>query len=138
MASLIGAEVRRREDPARARKLPGVLAVFTARDVHGTVAPEPAVGIPESGRRPPRPLLADDVVRYVGEPVAVVVAEERYRSADACEAIDVEYEPLPAVTDPPAAMASDAPRVHPELADNIALTWSWGAGDVDGAFARAE
>ncbi len=175
MASLIGAEVRRREDPAlvqgagryvddltlsrlafmavlrachaharvhrldpaRALARPGVVAVFTARDVHGTVEPEPAIGIPPSACRPPRPLLAGDVVRYVGEPLAVVVADDRYRAADACEAIDVEYEPLPAVTDPRAALASDAPRVHPGLPDNVALTWSWSAGDVDGAFARA-
>jgi carbon-monoxide dehydrogenase large subunit len=175
MASLIGAEVRRREDPAlvqgagrfvddlvlsrlafmsvlrsphaharvlrvdttRAAALSGVLRVITARDVEGTVDPEPAVGIPPATRRPPRPLLAREVVRYVGEPVAAVVAEDRYAAADACAGVEVEYDPLPAVSDPEAALAPGAPRVHAQFPDNVALAWSWSEGDVDGAFARA-
>src|SRR2546429_2250435 len=114
--TLIGADVRRREDPAlvqgagrfvddlapprlvfasvlrsphaharlrrldttRAAAIPGVVRVITARDVDGTVDPEPAVGIPPAARRPARPLLARDVVRYVGEPVAAVAGEERF------------------------------------------------------------
>ena len=175
LRSLIGAEVRRREDPALlqgagrfvddlvlahtaamavlrsphaharirridtgpAARLPGVLAIFTARDVDGRVNPEPAIGIPPNARRPARPLLARDVVRYVGEPVAAVVAENRYVAADCCDAIAVDYDPLPAVADPAAALAPDAPRVHAELPDNVALRWAWTHGDVDGAFARA-
>ncbi len=175
LRSLIGAEVRRREDPAlvqgagrfvddlvlartaamavlrsphaharlrridagRAATLPGVLAVLTARDLESRVDPEPAVGIPSNARRPARPLLARDVVRYVGEPVAAVVAENRYVAADACEAIEVDYEPLPAVGEPEAALAPGAPRVHEEFPDNVALRWGWIHGDVDAAFARA-
>jgi CO/xanthine dehydrogenase Mo-binding subunit len=175
LRSLIGAEVRRREDPAlvqgagrfvddlvlphtaamavlrsphaharirrvdtgRAATLPGVLAILTARDVDGHVNPEPDVGIPPNARRPARPLLARDVARYVGEPIAVVVAENRYVAADACEAIQVDYDPLPVVADPHTALAPDAPRVHAEFPDNVALRWSWTHGDVDGAFARA-
>ncbi|MBI1894486.1 MAG: molybdopterin-dependent oxidoreductase [Candidatus Rokubacteria bacterium] len=176
IASLIGAEVRRREDPAlikgagrfvddlvlprtafmtvlrsphaharvlsvdtaAAAALPGVLHVLTATDIEGQVEPEPAIGLPPAARRPRRPLLAREVVRYVGEPVAAVVADDRYLAADACEAIQVEYEPLPAVSDPEAALAPDAPRVHPEFPDNVALTWAWSQGDVEGAFARAD
>lgn len=175
LTRLLGAEVRRREDPAlvqgagryvddlappravslalvrsphahaRVRAIDaraaaaraGVLAVMTARDLEGRVSPEPAVGIPPDARRPPRPLLATGVVRYVGEPVAAVVAEGRYVAADAAEAIVVDYEPLPAAGDPEAAAAPGAPRVHEELPDNVALRWSWTHGDVDGAFARA-
>jgi carbon-monoxide dehydrogenase large subunit len=175
LRSLIGAEVRRREDPGlvqgagrfvddlvlphtaamavlrsphaharirridtgRAASLPGLLAILIARDVDGRVNPEPDVGIPPNARRPARPLLARDVVRYVGEPVAVVVAENRYVAADACEAIQVDYDPLSAVVDPHGALAPDAPRVHAEFPDNVALRWSWTHGDVDGAFARA-
>ena len=173
--TLIGADVRRREDPAlvqgagrfvddlapprlvfasvlrsphaharlrrldtmRAAAIPRVVRVITARDVDGTVDPEPAVGIPPAARRPARPLLARDVVRYVGEPVAVVVAEDRYVAADACEQIEAEYDPQPAVSDLDAALAPRAPRVHAQFPDNVALTWGWSEGDVDGAFARA-
>jgi len=175
LRSLIGAEVRRREDPAlvqgtgrfvddivlsrtaamavlrsphaharmhridagRAAALPGVLAVLTARDLDGRVDPEPAVGIPPNARRPARPLLAREIVRYVGEAIAVVVAENRYVAADACDAIEVDYEPLPAVGDPEAALAPGAPCVHEEFPDNVALHWSWTHGEVDSAFARA-
>lgn len=122
---------------ARAAALPGVLAVLTARDLDGRIETEPAVGIPPNARRPPRPLLARDTVRYVGEPVAVVVADDRYVATDASELIDVDYDPLPAIADPETALAATAPRVHAESPDNVALRWSWKAGDVDGAFARA-
>lgn len=126
-----------RIDVARAAVLPGVLAVLTARDLEGRVEAEPAVGIPPNARRPARPLLARNAVRYVGEPVAAVIAESRYVAADACDAIEVDYEPVPAVGDPESALAPAAPRVHEEFPDNVALRWSWTHGDVDGAFARA-
>ncbi len=175
LTGLIGAEVRRREDPpliqgagrfvddivlprmafmavqrsphaharllrvnpAPAAALPGVLRVLTAQDLDGRVDPEPAVGLPPTARQPPRPLLAREAVRYVGEPVAAVIAEDRYVAADACEAIEVEYAPLRAVSDPEAALKPDGPCVHPQFPDNVALTWSWSEGDVEGAFARA-
>src|SRR5262245_6108892 len=126
-----------RVDVSRARAMPGVLAVLTAADLDGRVDPEPAVGIPPSARRPARPLLAAGAVRYVGEPVAVVVAEDRYRATDASYAVEIDYEPLPAVTDPEAALAPHAPRVHGGFPDNVALTWRFSEGDVDGGFARA-
>src|SRR5207245_451159 len=83
-------------DTTRAAKLPGVLAIFTARDLEGHVDAEPAIGFPPMARRPPRPLLARDFVRYVGEPVAAVVSVDRYVGADAAAAIEVDYEPRPA------------------------------------------
>jgi aerobic carbon-monoxide dehydrogenase large subunit len=172
---LIGAAVRRREDPAllrgegryvddlvvpgvaemvvvrsphaharvtavdgsRARALPGVLAVLTAADLAGRVAAEPAVGIPPDAARPPRPLLAGERVRYVGEPVAAIVATDRYVAVDARDLVHVEYEPLPAVSEPDAAAAPGAPQLHAEAPGNVALRWSWQHGDVAGAFERA-
>ncbi len=127
-----------RVNTAPASQIPHVLSLFTGWDLQGQVDPEPAVGLPPSARRPPRPLLAREIVRYVGEPVAAVVAEDRYAAADACEAIEVEYAPLPAVCDPEAALAPGATRVHAEFPDNVALTWAWSEGDVEGAFARAD
>jgi carbon-monoxide dehydrogenase large subunit len=124
-------------DTRRAAERSGVLAVFTAADIEGRVEAEPPVGIPSDARRPRRPLLARDTVRYVGEPVAVVVATDRYGAADAADLVDVDYEPLPAVSGPERALAPEAPRIHPEFPDNVALRWSWRTGDVDGAFARA-
>lgn len=120
-----------------ARRRPGVVAVFTAADLAGRCHPEPAVGIPPGTRRPPRPLLAADVVRYAGEPVAAVVAEDRYAARDACDAVETAWTPLPAVVDPVAALAPGAPRVHETFPDNVALRWEWQDGDVEGAFAAA-
>src|SRR5207247_6696154 len=92
-------------DTMRAAAIPRVVRVITARDVDGTVDPGPAVGIPPAARRPARPLLARDVVRYVGEPVAVVVAEDRYVAADACEQSEAEYDPQPGVSERDAALS---------------------------------
>src|SRR5262249_61274161 len=98
-------------DTTRAAKLPGVLAIFTARDLEGHVDAEPAIGFPPMARRPPRPLLARDVVRYVGEPAAAVVSVDRYVRADAAAPIAVRYESRPAASDPDAWPAGRRPRV---------------------------
>ncbi|MBI2460478.1 MAG: molybdopterin-dependent oxidoreductase [Candidatus Rokubacteria bacterium] len=82
--------------------------------------------------------LARDRVHYVGEAVAVAVAESRALAEDALERIRVEYEPLPAVVDPEAALAPGASRVHPEWPDNVAVHFSHAIGDVEGAFHRAD
>lgn len=103
-------------DTAAAVASPGVLAVATASDLdlpsfHGFFV------LNERCARPP---LASDRVRFVGEPVAVVVAETAAQAADAVELVDVDYDPLPAVTDPVAAVAADAPLQFPELGTNLA------------------
>src|SRR5262249_41273301 len=82
--------------------------------------------------------LAIDVVRYVGDCVAVVVADNRYQAQDALELIDVEYEPLPAVADARQAAGSGAPQLHAEIAGNEAFHWTVAGGDVDAAFANAD
>jgi carbon-monoxide dehydrogenase large subunit len=81
--------------------------------------------------------LADGETRFAGEPVAVVVAEDPYRAADAAEAVRVEYEPLPAVLDPEQALGPGAPRVHAAWGDNVAAGVSLQSGDVDAVLAEA-
>src|SRR5690606_19785379 len=88
-------------DTSAARALPGVVAVFTGRDVEGEVTSIPTAWlIPDSNlKTPPHPPLAVDRVRYVGDAVAMVVAESRAIAKDAAELVQVDYEVLPAVVD---------------------------------------
>ena len=98
---------------------PGVVGVFTAADLD---APAPAHSDLVAGLFPDglaRPLLAVDRVRFVGELVAIVVTEHPEQGADAADLVVVDYVPLPVVVDPVAAMAEDAPRVHPDHGSNV-------------------
>jgi 2-furoyl-CoA dehydrogenase large subunit len=81
--------------------------------------------------------LATDRVRFVGEPVAVVLASDRYVAEDALELIKVEYRPFPAVIDPVVAAGSDAPILHPKVGSNVIVSRDYVHGDVVGAFANA-
>ncbi|MHC4548073.1 MAG: xanthine dehydrogenase family protein molybdopterin-binding subunit [Planctomycetota bacterium] len=121
-------------DAARALALPGVAGVLTAEDVGHMSKPFPAA-LPARMRYFS---AAVDKVRYVGEPVAVVVARDRYVGEDACELIQVDYEPLPAVTDVEEAMAEGAPLLHEELGTNVANHRVLTYGDLDRAFADAD
>jgi aerobic carbon-monoxide dehydrogenase large subunit len=96
--------------------MPGVAGVFAAADL-GLEPPEPSSLVPPTMARS---VLAEGVVRFVGEPVAVVLAETRAQAADAAEAVVVEYEPLAAVADPEAALAEGAPLLFPEAGTNVA------------------
>src|SRR6185436_16105242 len=89
-------------------------------------------------RVPKHTILATNRVYYVGHPVAVVVAADRYLAADALELIEVDYDPTAAVADPEKALASGAPAVHPEWPDNIAFTQNTLYGDPAKAFAEAD
>ncbi|MFN7634766.1 MAG: xanthine dehydrogenase family protein molybdopterin-binding subunit, partial [Acetobacteraceae bacterium] len=137
------AAVIRGTDAAAARGMPGVVAVFTAEDVGG-LGPFPCL-VPRQlpdGRPMPRPpyrTLAHGAVKHVGDPVAMVVAETRAQALDAAEAVQVEDDPLPAVTDPAEALAPDAPAVWPDLPDrNLAFRFAVGdTAAVEAAFARA-
>jgi carbon-monoxide dehydrogenase large subunit len=127
-------------DASAALELPGVIAVFTAADF-GELPP-----IPVRVKSGPVPQLdpwlqsplAGDKVRYVGEPVAVVVAEDRYLAEDAFGLIDVAYEPLEAVVDAEHAAAEGAPLLVEEAGTNVADTVLLEYGDPAGAFAEAE
>ncbi|MBV9120721.1 MAG: xanthine dehydrogenase family protein, partial [Chloroflexi bacterium] len=119
----------------QARAMPGVEAVLSGADVDLEIhTPSMAPGM----KIPPHPVLAREAVYAPGTPVAAVVATTAQAAYDAIEAIEVEYEPLPSVADVEAALASDAPRVRDELADNICYTVSRSGGDLERAFAEAD
>jgi carbon-monoxide dehydrogenase large subunit len=105
-------------DVSAARELPGVVAVFTGADLNGDVL-ESWVDYEggESGR--PFRLLADGDVRFAGEPIVLVVAESRYVAEDACDLVEVEIDPVPAIVGHDSALADGARSVHPERSDNI-------------------
>jgi carbon-monoxide dehydrogenase large subunit len=106
-------------DPAPAAVMPGVAGVWTAADLN--LPPMPASGAPDAMARP---VLATGTVRFLGEAVAVVVADTRAQAIDAAEAVDVDYEPLEVVTDPRAALADGAPRLFAE-GPNLARERRW-------------
>ncbi len=120
-----------------ARAVPGVIAVFTGAElVQGmrTLDTMPLANLKKPERRP----MAVDVVRYVGDPVAVVLAENLYAATDARDLVDIDYEPLPSVTDPEAALAPDAPLLYDEFGSNIAFHHNVSGGDIQKAFEQAE
>src|SRR5687768_17516892 len=127
-------------DTSRAKNAPGVVAVFTAADTEGSLQCIPCAWLlPNAGLNvAPYRAMAPDVVRYVGDAVAVVVAESDYQAYDALELIDVEYDPLPAVIDPEQAAGSGAPQLHAEASGNLAFHWKVEGGDVDAAFTSAD
>jgi aerobic carbon-monoxide dehydrogenase large subunit len=106
-------------DVSAALSAPGVVAAFTAADVADLPAIKPA---PMFNQSMVRPILASDHVRYVGEPVAVVVTEQAYQGEDAVELVDVDYEPLPAVVGIPAAL-SDEVLLYDDAGTNVAASF---------------
>lgn len=131
-------------DTAAAASMPGVVAIFTGEDF----ARDEIGGVPcgwqihsKDGSpmvEPPHPVLAQGKVRYVGDAVAMVVAETRQQARDAAEAIMVDIDPLPAVADLRAAAADGAALVHDEAAGNICYDWHIGDKDAtEAAFAKA-
>ena len=118
--------------------LPGVVAAFAASELVQQMPDMAAMPIPNTLRRPVRKPLALQRVRYVGDPVAVVVAEDPYTALDACDLVDVDYLPRPAVADPEDALAPDAPILYDELGSNIAFHTQIGGGDIEAAFAQAD
>jgi len=124
-------------DREAARRAPGVVTVV-AGDEPGDVAAIPVNRFTPDLKLPDYRALADDVVRFVGEPIAAVVASTRAQADDAAQLVEIEYEPLPAVTSAFAALAADAPVLHPAHGDNVCYRLVATGGDVDGAFARAD
>ncbi len=126
-------------DAEAALGAPGVVAVLTFADFAATAKPIPMRLSPlaELQRFLQYP-LASDKVRYVGEPVAAVVASSRYAAEDATELVEVDYEPLPAVVDGRAALEPGAPLLHEEAGTNLAAEFAVTVGDVDAAFAAAD
>ncbi|HEX6617306.1 MAG TPA: molybdopterin cofactor-binding domain-containing protein [Gemmatimonadales bacterium] len=127
-------------DVSAARTAPGVIAVYTGADIKDKVVPVPcAWNVPNCDLKvPPHPLLAYDKVRYVGDGVAMVVAESRAAARDAIDLIDVDYDPLPGGVDPEKMAQSGAPQLHDEVPDNVGFTWVVAGGDAEQAFNAAE
>ncbi|WP_067562322.1 xanthine dehydrogenase family protein molybdopterin-binding subunit [Halofilum ochraceum] len=131
-------------DSSMARDAEGVIAVFTGEDL----ANDGVGGLPcgwqihdvsgEPMAEPPHPLLAQGKVRYVGDHVAVVIAETKQQARDAAELVDVDYEMLDAVVSPAKALEAGQPLVHDEVPDNRCYTWELGdSGAADEAFRNA-
>jgi carbon-monoxide dehydrogenase large subunit len=129
-------------DTAKAKKAPGVVAIYTGADLEGVN------GLPcgwlitsvdgTPMKEPPHHVLAKGKVRYVGDHVALVVAETLNQAKDAAELIEVDYEVLPAVVNPADALKSGAPQLHDEAPGNKCYTWAIGdKAAVDAAFAKA-
>ncbi|MEM9140464.1 MAG: xanthine dehydrogenase family protein molybdopterin-binding subunit, partial [Pseudomonadota bacterium] len=121
-------------DADGAKDMPGVLMVLTGDDLEAAIQNDmDALTLPNidgtTSARPKRPILAMDRVRYVGDPIACVIAETVDQAKDAAELIDVDYDDRPAVVDMPAALAPGAPVLHDEAPGN--LCYDWGIGDRD-------
>ncbi|HYS69120.1 MAG TPA: molybdopterin cofactor-binding domain-containing protein, partial [Gemmatimonadaceae bacterium] len=123
-----------RIDLARALEVPGVRAIITGKDVAALIGPLPSVVKAPLAYYP----IAIDKARYVGEPVAVVVADTRYVAEDACDLIHVEYDALAAVTDLRSATMRDAPVIHENVGSNVISRRSFSYGNPDTAFAAAD
>ncbi|MBE7524373.1 MAG: xanthine dehydrogenase family protein molybdopterin-binding subunit [Burkholderiales bacterium] len=132
----------RKIDTAEAKASPGVVAVYTGADLEGVN------GLPcgwlihdidgTPMKEPPHPVLAKGKVRYVGDQVALVIAETVTQAKDAAERIEVDYEILPSVVNPVDALKKGAPQIHDEAPGNKCYTWALGdKAAVDAAFAKA-
>src|SRR6185503_19447971 len=133
-------------DTAAARGMPGVLLVLTGDDVKadglGDVPCHAPLNNKDGSPRfdTPRPTLAVGKVRHLGQPVALVVAETLLQAQDAAEAIEIDYETLPAVTDARAAMEQGAPQLFDSIPGNLVFDWDNDTSDfaaTDAAFAKA-
>jgi aerobic carbon-monoxide dehydrogenase large subunit len=132
-------------DTSAAKKAPGVLAILTGEDLkaRGLGALRPVVPRKKSDGSPafvtPQPMLAQERVRYVGEPVCFIVAESLNQAKDAAELIEVDYDPLPAVIGPEASLASGAPAIWEKNPGNEAFAHEVGdKAAVDALFAKAD
>ena len=130
-----------------ARAMPGVAGVFTFDDLAPWLKPLPLFGAPPPGlaaairfelRQAPQYALCRDRARYVGEAVAMVVADSRARAEDALERIEADWEPLPVVADMVAATEPGSPLVHADWGTNVAVGFTHAIGDADRAFAGAD
>jgi len=129
-------------NPEKAKKAQGVLTVITGEDLVKHTNPLPALaelgGMGWEFRAPVVYPMAVDKVRYYGEPVAAIVAESPRQAKKAAELLEVDYEPLPAVTDAASAMEKGSPLVYEDWGDNIQAHRLFHFGDVEGAFKEAD
>ncbi|WP_028465287.1 xanthine dehydrogenase family protein molybdopterin-binding subunit [Nisaea denitrificans] len=131
-------------DTAEASAAPGVIAILTGADLDAAGLSTMKCGLPLKGRDGspinyvPRPALATDKVRYVGDPVAIVIAETATQARDAAELVELDIDPLPAVTDARAAAEAGAPQLYDSVSGNTAIDFQYGdTKKVDTAFREA-
>ena len=121
-------------DASAALQLPGVIGVLTAKDTPGVGTIPIRTGRVPGLERSQQTPLATEKVRYVGDPMAVLVAQDRYIAEDALELMEVEYEELQVVTESRASMQTGAPQLHDAVPDNLAANFQIDVGDTEGAF----
>jgi carbon-monoxide dehydrogenase large subunit len=127
----------RKIDTSRASKAPGVVAIFTGKDMTGVNSLPCGWLLPEL-KVPPHMPLASDAARYVGDPVAIVIAESQSAASDAAELVAVDWEVLPSVTSTEKAAAKSSPQIHEVAPGNVAFNWQIGdAAATDAAFKSA-
>jgi carbon-monoxide dehydrogenase large subunit len=126
-----------RVDTAAAAEMPGVFAVYTAQDLDELIEPVRAPSRMRDYHATDLYPLARDKVRYVGEPVAAVLAESRHLAEDARDRIEIAYEPLTPATDPETAVREDAPLLHEEAGTNVLAARVFAHGDIDAELAAA-
>ena len=124
-------------DTSAATKVPGVVAIYTGKDVSQKIGPVPCAGALPDLKTPDHRVLATNKVYFVGHPVAVVVAENRYAAKDAADLIQVDYDELPAVTDEEKG-AQGGPVIHDQFGTNIAYKLTAGEGDIEAALKSAD
>jgi carbon-monoxide dehydrogenase large subunit len=124
-------------NPSKARELPGVIKVLTGKELLGQVEPFRSMPNRFSGGESIQHWLAVDKVRFCGEAICAVVAEDRATAEDAVELIEVDYEPLPVVTDPRLGERDGAPLVHDTCPNNYLIKREFERGNVDEAFRNA-
>jgi len=122
-----------------ARNMPGIVAVFESAELVNNLPSVETFPLPIPGlKKPTRKALAIGQVRYVGDPIAVVLAENLYAGFDARDLVEVDYEPLAVVIEPEDAPAADAPVLYDEFGSNVAFRSQSGGGDIQKAFENAD
>ncbi len=124
-------------DTSEASHAPGVVAVYTGKDLAGKIGPVPCAAALPGLKIPHYPVLADDHVTFVGHPIAAVVATDKYAARDAIDLIMVDYDELPVVVDVEEA-AKGGPLIYEEYGDNIAYKLTSGEGDIEAALAGSD
>ena len=124
-------------DAGEALKAPGVVAVYTGKDIAGKIGPVPCASALPDLKVPDYRVLAQDKVYFVGQPIAAVVARDAYAARDALDLVMVDYEDLPAVVDVEEA-AKGGTVIHESFGDNIAYKLTAGEGDIDAALAASD
>src|SRR5438128_5003181 len=124
-------------DASEALKAPGVIAVYTGKDVAEKIGPVPCASALPDLKVPDYRVLATDKALFVGHPIAAIVATDKYAARDAVDLISVEYEELPAVVDVEAA-AKGGTVIHEKFGDNVAYKLTSGEGDIEAALKSAD